>query len=373
MTKTKPLAGLLVVALEQAVAAPICSARLARAGARVIKIERPEGDFARGYDRYASGEASYFAWLNQGKESIALDLKQADDLVLLRRILAKADVFIQNLLPGATQRLGLDSESLRAQHPRLITVDISGYGEGAFASRKAYDFLVQAESGLADITGSPDGPARVGIAICDISTGLQAYQSVLEALLARGLSGQGTSIKVAMFDVMAELMTAPFLQQQGGLKGSHRVGLRHPSIVPYGAYPTKDGAVMIAIQNEREWQKLARDALGAGEWIDDPRFIGNPARLINREVLEKEISARTSRMTRAEAMEKLDKAGVAYAQVSTLDDLARHPQIKMMEVPLPKASVAMPAAAVLQDGERAPPAPVPALNQHGPNIRREFG
>ncbi|MDJ0936431.1 MAG: CoA transferase, partial [Kiloniellales bacterium] len=225
----KPLDGLLVVTLEQAVAAPTCSVRLADAGARVIKIERPEGDFARGYDRVARGESAYFVWLNRGKESIALDLKQPEHLALARRMIGKADVFIQNLAPGASARLGLDPEALRAEHPRLITCSISGYGEtGPYAEMKAYDLLVQAESGLAAITGRPEGPGRVGVSVCDIAAGMYAHAAVLEALLARERTGEGQSVAVSLFDALADWMTVPLLHYDYGGAAPQRVGLNHP-------------------------------------------------------------------------------------------------------------------------------------------------
>src|SRR5215212_1551963 len=255
-TGSKPLAGLLVVSMEQAVAAPYCASRLADAGARVIKIERPEGDFARGYDTAAEGQSSYFVWLNRGKESVCLNIKNAEDKVLLERLVAKADVFIQNLAPGAMARAGFGSAALRGKHPRLITVDISGYGEeGEYAGMKAYDLLVQAESGLASVTGRPEGPGRVGVSACDISCGMNAHAAVLEALIHRGITGRGNG--------MADWMTVPLLQFEGTGKEPPRIGLAHPSICPYGAFPTRDGSlVLISIQNEREWASLCAHFLG---------------------------------------------------------------------------------------------------------------
>ena len=235
----RPLDGLLVLALEQAVAAPYCSSRLADAGARVIKIERAEGDFARGYDRAARGMASYFVWLNRGKQSLVADIKDPGDAALLHRILARADVFIQNLLPGAAERAGFGADALRAAHPRLITVDISGYGdEGPYAAMKSYDMLVQAETGLAAITGGPEAPSRVGVSVCDIAAGMYAHQAVLEALIRRGRTGEGAAIKVSLFDGMADWMTVPLLQHEGG-DTPKRIGLAHTSISPYGAFKTR--------------------------------------------------------------------------------------------------------------------------------------
>ena len=234
-----PLSGVLVVALEQAVAAPYASSRLADAGARVIKIERPEGDFARGYDRAAKGEASYFVWLNRGKESLVLDIKDPADKALLERIVAKADVFIQNLAPGAAARAGLGSADLRRKHPQLITCDISGYGDdNPYRDMRAYDMLVQAESGLAAVTGGVDEPARVGVSVCDVGAGMYAHAAILEALIARGRTGEGEAIQVSLFDAMADWMTVPLLHSDYAGKAPTRVGLRHPSITPYESFPT---------------------------------------------------------------------------------------------------------------------------------------
>jgi crotonobetainyl-CoA:carnitine CoA-transferase CaiB-like acyl-CoA transferase len=250
-----PLSNLLVVSLEQAVAAPYCSSRLADAGARVIKIERADGDFARGYDTAAKGLSSYFVWLNRGKQSLVADIKQPADAALLHRILARADVFIENLAPGAAARAGFGSDELRGRYPRLITVDISGYGEtGDYASMKAYDLLVQAESGLAMVTGLPAGPGRVGVSACDIACGMAAHAGVLEALIERGITGRGKGLKVSLFDGMADWMNVPLLFYEGTGRAPERLGLAHPSICPYGAFATEDGAlVLISIQNEREW------------------------------------------------------------------------------------------------------------------------
>ena len=253
-----PLEGLLVISMDQAVAAPLCACRLADAGARVIKIERPEGDFARGYDSLAKGESAYFVWLNRGKESVVLDLTKAEDKALLERMLAKADVFIQNLKPGAIGKLGFAIERLRKDYPKLICVSISGFGEsGPYATRKSYDLLVQAESGLASVTGNPEAPSRVGVSVTDVASGMNAYEAVLEAIIARGRTGQGATISVSLFDAMADWMTVPLLHHEGG-KSPKRLGLSHPSISPYGVFKTKDGAdILISIQNDREWRILA--------------------------------------------------------------------------------------------------------------------
>src|SRR6478672_7594374 len=289
-----PLSGLLVVALEQAVAAPMCTCRLADAGARVIKIERPEGDFARGYDKLAKprkgasqqedkpdavspGESAYFVWHNRGKESLVLDLACDDDKAVLAAILAKADVFVQNLKPGAIGKLGFPLDELRRSHPRLIICSISGYGEdGPYAARKAYDMLIQAESGLASLTGSADAPARVGVSVCDIAAGMNAYEAILEALIARTRTGDGAAI--SMFDAMADWMAVPLLQYEGG-QPPRRMGLAHTSIAPYGVFKTADGAdILISIQSDREWRVLAERVLGDRTLAADPDFATNVER-----------------------------------------------------------------------------------------------
>ena len=264
----RPLEGLLVVAIEQAVAAPFCTARLADAGARVIKIERPEGDFARGYDDVAAGQSSYFVWLNRGKESLVVDLASDTGKATLRDLLARADVLVQNLKPGALARLGFGPDELRYAHPRLVCCSISGYGEaGPLAERKAYDLLVQAESGLSSITGGPEAPARVGISIVDIATGATAHAAILEALLGRGITGEGADIRVSMFDVMADWLTVPLLHQEAG-EAPRRIGLAHPSIAPYGVFATRDGReILISIQSDREWTKFCTEFLRNPLWL----------------------------------------------------------------------------------------------------------
>src|SRR5258707_5298696 len=278
-----PLSGLLVVSLEQAVAAANCSCRLSDAGARVIKIERPEGDFARGYDTLARGESAYFVWLNRGKESVVLDLTRDADKVLFEKLLGQADVFIQNLKPGAIAKLGFAIERLRRDYPRLICCSISGFGEtGPYANRKSYDLLVQAESGLASVTGGPEAPARVGVSVTDVACGMNAYEAVLEAIIGRGRTGQGAAISVSLFDAMADWMTVPLLQHEGG-KSPKRLGLAHPSISPYGVFKTKDGAdILISIQNDREWRILASQVMDDAAQAADPLFATNAARMARR-------------------------------------------------------------------------------------------
>ncbi len=374
MSGSRPLEGLLVVAMDQAVAAPYCASRLADAGARVIKIERPEGDFARGYDKVANGLSSYFVWLNRGKESICLDIKTPDDKALLERLIAKADVFIQNLAPGAMKRAGFGSEDLRRRHPRLITVDISGYGEeGEYATMKAYDLLVQAESGLAYITGRAEGPGRVGVSACDIGCGMHAYAAVLEALLSRSITGQGKGIAVSLFDGMADWMTVPLLQYEGTGINPPRIGLAHPSICPYGAFQTKDGHdVLIAIQNEREWASFCAHFLDEADLPAKPGFTVNNDRVAHRPMVDAHIQAMFATLTREECATKLRRANTAYGFVNDCGGLQQHPALRRVPVQTEKGpvQVALPPAR-LSDGVR-PFGAVPSLGQHSAAIRAEF-
>jgi crotonobetainyl-CoA:carnitine CoA-transferase CaiB-like acyl-CoA transferase len=371
---SRPLEGLLVLAMEQAVAAPYCSSRLADAGARVIKIERAEGDFARGYDKLVNGESAYFVWLNRGKESIALDLKQPVDRDLLARMVAKADVFIQNLAPGAAGRLGFGAAELRRRHPRLTTVSISGYGEsGPYAKRKAYDLLVQAESGLAFVTGRPEGPGRVGVSVCDIATGLYAYQAVLEALLARSTTGEGREIAVSLFDSMAEWMSVPYLQTVYGGRQPERIGLAHPSIAPYGVFAAADGELLISIQSEREWRNLVIAVLRRPELLDDARLADMSARVANRAHCDSLVAEAFAADTLAALTRRLDEAEIAYGLVNDVRGLARHPQLRRVAVDTaggPVETIAPPAqVAGLEPAFGA----VPAIDEHGTALRREFG
>ncbi len=371
----RPLEGLLVVSLEQAVAAPYCSCKLADAGARVIKRERPEGDFARGYDRVVKGASAYFVWLNRGKESIAVDLKQPADLALVKRMLARADVFIQNLAPGAAGRLGLGHAALRKAHPRLITCDISGYGEtGPYAEMKAYDLLVQAESGLAAVTGRPEGPGRVGVSVCDIACGMYAHQAILEALLLRERSGEGSALATSLFAGMADWMTVPLLHQDYGPGAPPRVGLNHPSIAPYGVYACRGGdEVVFSIQNEREWRRLVTEVLERPEMLEDPRFADNSARVANRPALDGIIDEVFGKLTREALTARLLAAAIAYGAVNTPADLSAHPQLRRVSVDTPSGRVELVAPPVqVRDAEIALGA-VPALDQHGAALREEFG
>jgi crotonobetainyl-CoA:carnitine CoA-transferase CaiB-like acyl-CoA transferase len=369
------LDGLLVVSLEQAVAAPYCSSRLADAGARVIKIERAEGDFARGYDRAAKGMASYFVWLNRGKQSLVADIKKPEDSALLHRLLAKADVFIQNLAPGAAARAGFGSDALRAKYPRLITVDISGYGDvGDYASMKAYDLLVQAESGLAAITGHPAGPGRVGVSACDIACGMAAHAGVLEALIARGITGKGRGLKVSLFDGMADWMNVPLLFYEGTGKAPSRIGLAHPSICPYGAFTTSDGAlVLIAIQNEREWAEFCARFLEEPDLPKRAGFDVNVNRVANRAEVDAHIGAVFARMTRGDAAAKLRAANTAYGFVNEVADLSHHPALRRVSVETPNGPVSIAAPPVIVSDGPVALGPVPGIGSHSEVIRAEFG
>ena len=373
--KVKDLEGLFVVALEQAVAAPYASGRLADAGARVVKIERAEGDFARGYDRLVNGNSAYFVWLNRGKESLRLDLKQPGDKALFERMLAKADVFIQNLAPGALARLGFPVEDLRKQHPRLIVCSISGYGEeGPYRDQKAYDLLVQAESGLASVNGTPEGPARVGVSVCDIAAGMSAHQAILQALYARERTGEGRAIMVSLYHAMADWMNVPYLQYAYGGHEPKRVGLKHPTIAPYGAYPCSDGKeILISIQNEREFVKLCEQVLERPELPKDPRFCDNSARVANREETDAIVAACFQKRDREANIERLEAAGIACGRLSTLDDLVAHPQNRYVEVETPEGPVRLLAPAAKVMGEKEAFGPVPALGQQDAALREEFG
>jgi itaconate CoA-transferase len=370
MSLPLPLSGLLVVSLEQAVAAPMCTCRLADAGARVIKIEREGGDFARGYDDLVHGESAYFVWLNRGKESVVLDLATAEDKALFEAMLAKADVFVQNLKPGAIEKLGFAAERLRRDYPRLIDCSVSGYGEsGPYARRKAYDLLIQAEAGLASITGGPEAPARVGVSVVDVATGMNAYEAILEALIARAVSGEGATISVSLFDAMAEWMTVPLLQHEGG-KTPKRVGLAHPTIAPYGVFRTRDGAdVLIAIQSDREWRVLARDVLGNAALCDDPAFATNIERVKRRAGTDAKVQAVFCATDMAVLAEKLAAADIAFARLSDMAALAAHPHLRRITVGTPSGPASCPAP---PRGRSEGYGAVPALGEHSDRLRREF-
>lgn len=372
MTKG-PLDGVLVVALEQAVAAPLATCRMADAGARVIKIERAEGDFARDYDRAAGGVSSYFAWLNRGKESLVLDVKAADDRALLERLLSKADVFVQNLAPGAVDRLGLGASQLAERFPRLITLDISAYGPvGPFWDRKGYDLLIQAESGLASVTGAPEAPGRIGVSVCDIATGMNAYAAVLEALIAREKTGRGAHLHVALFDVAAEWMAVPLIQYEASGVIPPRAGLHHVSIAPYGAYGCQDGEVLLSIQNEREWTAFCIQVLQRPELVADPRFAANSDRVDNRPALNLILDQVFSPLPRAKVIERLNAASIAYGAINTTADLAHHPHLRRIAVATPGGQIEAPAPPVLGAAPIPTPAKAPAIGADTAAIRAEF-
>ncbi len=365
------LDGILVVALEQAVAAPYCTSRLADAGARVIKIERAGGDFARHYDRVVHGESAYFVWLNRGKESVVLDVKDDADRAFLARMVARADVFIQNLAPGAAARLGFGADVLRAEYPRLITCSVTGYGEdGPYARMKAYDLLVQAESGLSSITGTPEGMARVGVSVADIAAGQQAHAAILEALIARERTGEGRRIDISLFAAMADWMTVPLLHFDYGGKAPARTGLNHPSIAPYGAYPYRDGVVLISIQNEREWRSFCTGVLNDAAIAADPRFCDNTARVEHRSALDAIVARVFGALDRAALVQRLDAAGTAYGMVNGVDGLSNHPQLARIRIDTPSGPVDMPAPPAR--GRDFAPGPVPEVGRHTDAIRREF-
>ena len=367
-----PLDGILVVSLEQAVAAPICAARLAQAGARVIKVERPEGDFARGYDDFVKGEATYFVCANQGKESVRLDLKKPEDLALMKAMLAKADVFIQNLAVGVAARLGLAAEDLRRANPRLITCGISGYGEDSACSHmKAYDMLIQAESGLPGISGGN----RIGISLADIVTGINAYGAVMEALALREKTGTGSHIELSLFGCLTDLMAVPILQQMYTGRTPRARGMHHPSIAPYGNFPTRDGADMvISVQNNREWKRLCQEVLDLPDLLKDPRFTDNVSRTEHRGILDPIIAEASGRFTQAELVERCEAAGIAYGRLNELREVLDHPALRLASVRLPDGqTAALPASPARRSWLTEETAEIPALGQHDEAIRREFG
>jgi crotonobetainyl-CoA:carnitine CoA-transferase CaiB-like acyl-CoA transferase len=370
----KPLDGIVVVALEQAVAAPYCSSRLADAGARVIKIERPEGDFARGYDRAVQGESSYFVWINRGKESITLDLRSTDDKAQLKALIAAADVFIQNLAPGATGRLGLGSDALRAEFPRLVTCDISGYGEtGPLHKLKAYDLLVQAESGLVSVSGAPGPWGRIGVSICDITAGMNALIGVQQALMQRARTGAGCAIQVSLFDSAAELMAVPYLQARYGTGAPERVGLKHPSIAPYGAFTCADGReLVLSIQNEREWQLFCEQVLRRVDLHADARFCNNTMRTANRELLESLIQDVFTTLTHGEAVDRLTDAQTAYGAINSVHDLIHHPQLRTRAMQVHGATAQIPATPYATPWDDLAYPTAPGIGQHNDALRAEF-
>ena len=377
---SKDLDGVLVVTVEQAVAAPYTSCRLADAGARVIKVERPEGDFARNYDSNALGNSAYFVWLNRGKESVSLDLKNKDDFLLFKNIISKADILIQNLAPGAFERLGLDLKELRKEYPRLITCSISGFGDdGPYKNQKAYDMLIQAETGVIDITGHPDkdgfdGRAKVGPSVCDISAGMTAYQAILQALIKRGITGEGRHISVSMFNSLADWMNPFYLGYVYNQKTPKRNGMTHPIIVPYGAYSCKDNlTILIAIQNDREWVNLCKIVLEDEPMAYDSKFKTNSDRVLNRELTEKIIQDKFMKFEREELISKLEKASVAYGRISDMEQLKNHPQNNFLEIDTKNGVVKVLGPGAIHDNYIPTVNKMPELDEHGEMIRAEFG
>jgi len=369
------LRGLTVVSMEQAVAAPFCTSRLADAGATVIKIERKGvGDFARAYDRNALGSSTYFAWLNRGKRSLELDIKAPEDKArLLKLIEKKADVYVQNLAPGAAERAGFGSANLRKLNPRLVTLDITGYGrEGPNANYKAYDLLVAAEAGLCYVTGSPESPGRVGVSICDITTGMNGFSAILQGLYHREKTGEGSGYHISMFDTVAEIMNVPFLQTKFSNNKVVRAGLKHPSIAPYGAFKTSDGrSILISIQNEREWAKLCNEVLGNSELATDPRFVDSTSRVANRDVLDALIEEFFGKKTADELASELLKADIAFGELRDMHGLVHHPQLRTMtfKTELGK-EIAVPAPAITPNPESL--GDVPRLGEHNKEIEDEI-
>lgn len=369
----KPLDGITVVSIEQALAAPLCTCRLADAGARVIKVERPEGDFARGYDSAVHGVASYVVWTNRGKESLVLDLKDADDLAFLHRLLAHADVFVQNLAPGAAERLGLGSATLREWYSRLVTCDITGYGEGPYRFMKAYDFLVQCESGLVSVSGAPGAPGRFGVSICDIGAGMNAAQGVITALLHRERTGEATGVTVSLFDTATDWMSVPLAHMEYGGKAPEPAGMQHPSMAPYGAYPTHDGhQILIAVQNDREWSRLCSTVLRRPDLVDDPRYATNNDRVANRASMDKVLVDHFRKLKLNELRKVLDAAEIACGSVNTVAKLSEHPQVRRWPMRVNDADVAFIAPPIQTPFDDGFFRPVPTLGQHTDALRLEF-
>ena len=378
-THVLPLEGITVVALEHAVAAPFATRHLADLGARVIKVERPGvGDFAREYDRSVHGEASYFVWLNRGKESIELDLKSDADRELLLTILDGADVLVQNLLPGAVERLGLDAPTLRARRPELIHCSISGYGpDGPYSDKKAYDLLVQCESGLLSTTGTPEEPVKVGVSVVDIATGMYAFSGVLAALYERGRTGTGATLSVAMLDAVGEWMMQPTYLSVYGEKPFRRTGARHASIAPSGPYRCADGTVVLGVQSDREWALLCREILGRPELVADPRCARNTERVAHVEMITEVIEEALADQPVDEVVRALELCGLACARMRTPQEFYDHPQLaardRWRDVGSPGGQIRALLPPVTFEGQEAAMGDVPGLGQHSEALRREFG
>jgi len=369
----KPLSNIFVVAIEQAVAAPLCTVRLADAGARVIKIERPEGETARNYDSAVKGTSAYFAWLNRGKESAVLNLKDSADLDVLHNMLEKADILVQNLVPGALDRMGLTAEVITEKYPHLIAVSILGYGQDTpYAKMRAYDMLVQAESGLCAVTGTPESPSKIGVSVADIGTGMNAHAAILEALIARQNTGLGQIIEVSMFDGMADWISVPFLHFEHTGRETARYGLSHASVYPYGPAHCVDGSVIIAVQNNNEWQRLCEGVLMRPDLFKRTEFETNAARVQNRDLLDAEIEPIFAKMYVNELINRLEVAGVAFGRYTELRNLGDHPALRRTEVTLPDGQViTMPRPAGRQSDFKT--GPIPATGEQTDAVRREFG
>ena len=376
----RPLDGITVVALEQAVAAPFATRHLADLGARVIKIERPgTGDFARDYDARVRGLSSHFAWLNRTKESLTLDVKQPDAKDVLRRLLAKADVFVHNLAPGAVERLGFGKARLTADYPRLIVCEISGYGAtGPYRDRRAYDLLVQSEAGLLAVTGTEEAPAKAGIAVADIAGGTYALSSILAALIARGRTGHGSVIEISLFDALVEWMGYPIYYASGGEGAPRRTGAHHATIAPYGPYPTGDGqTVYLAVQNDREWRRLCADVLDDPTVADDPRFVTNADRIAYRSAIDQRIVERFATLSADTAIALLDGAQIACARMNTVEQTSDHPQLmernRWQQVDSPNGPIPALVAPFGIQGMSPAMGPIPAVGEHTDAILGELG
>jgi itaconate CoA-transferase len=375
-----PLQGVTVVSIEQAVAAPFATRQLADLGARVIKIERPDGgDFARGYDATVGGLSSYFVWLNRSKESLTIDLKQPAARDVLARLLARADVFVQNLAPGAANRLGAAAADLRARHPRLITCAISGYGsDGPYVQKKAYDMLIQAEAGLLSITGTPEVPSRVGISVADIAAGMYAYSGILTALLARATTGAGATLEVSLFDALAEWMGAPAYYTGYGGSEPPRSGASHPTIAPYELFVSADAVeIYLAIQNGREWSRFCEDVLVRPAVADDARFATNSARVRHRADLHALIAGVFAELPAGDILDRLERADIACARRNSVEGLINHPQLMDRHcwhtVDSPVGPVRALRPPLRMEGLDPVMGPVPSLGQHSQSILEELG
>ncbi len=375
-----PLSGITVVALEHAVAAPFATRQLADLGARVIKVERPlAGDFARSYDGTARGMSSHFVWLNRSKESMTLDLKAPQARDVMARLVDRADVFVQNLAPGAAERLGLSADRLRKDHPRLIVCDISGYGpDGPYCEKKAYDLLIQSEAGLLSITGTEEVPSKAGISIADIGAGMYAFTGVLTELFRREKTGEGGHVEVSMFEALGEWMGYPLYYFGFGGSPPHRTGARHATIAPYGPFEAGDGGtVMVGLQNEREWAAFCEQVLMRPELVCDPRFDTNPRRVANREPLEEAIREIFDGMTAGEVASRLDRAQIANARMNSMEDVWRHPQFtsrrRWREVDSPVGMLPMLLPPCNHGGFEARMDPIPALGEHTEKVLAELG